>query len=53
MYEALSLSQQLNSIGKPINDAFFGALMWQGLADYYDPIVILFPGSVIISDFSA
>ncbi|CAB0004134.1 unnamed protein product, partial [Nesidiocoris tenuis] len=51
--EALYISQQLNTIGKPVDDEFLGAIMLQGLPREYDPMVMALEniGKEISSDF--
>lgn len=51
--EIMALSQQLMSIGKPMDDEFLGVIMLQGLTDEYEPMVMALENSgvEITSDF--
>lgn len=51
--QIMALSQQLMSIGKPLDDEFLGVIMLQGLTDDYEPMVMALENSGIdiTSDF--
>lgn len=51
--EVMTLSQQLLSIGKPLDDEFLGVIMLQGLTEDYEPMVMALENSgvEITADF--
>ncbi|KAK9743596.1 hypothetical protein QE152_g8552 [Popillia japonica] len=51
--EAMTLSQQLTTMGKPIDDEFLGVIMLQGLPQEYEPMVMALENSLteITSNF--
>lgn len=51
--EAMTLAQQLTTMGKPIDDEFLGVIMLQGLPQDYEPMVMALENSLteITSNF--
>lgn len=43
--DIMAMSQQLISIGKPLDDEFLGAIMLQGLTEEYEPMVMALESS--------